>query len=336
MRKYLRLRDRAKQIALALCLFALGAPSAIAQTTEEPPAPDPAAIIAPNHKPGFYVFATGEGIWFSTDLVEWAYSGQVFSQLPQWARSFVPGATSYWAPDITLYRGLYYLYYAVSTFGSQRSAIGLAVNQTIDPSDPTYNWQDRGMVIESTSIPFGPNFNAIDPHLVIDKDRQWFLFFGSYWSGIKFIRLDPRNGKPFRDSRIEPVAKRAPEVSPDAIEGAYVFRHRDFYYLFVSWDMCCAGLASTYKVAVGRSRSVAGPYVDRKGVKMLDGGGAIILKSNSRWIGPGGNSVLHTSGEDYIFYHAYDAENLSLGEVLRVSPISWSSDWWPVVGPPLQ
>src|SRR5215469_12761648 len=249
MRKFVRLRWCAKQIAFALWLFALVAPGAIAQTTDEPSAPDPAAILAPSHKPGYYVFGTGEGIWFSTDLIEWAYDGQEFSQLPQWARSFDPGATAYWAPDITLYRGLYYLYYAVSIFGSQQSAIGLAVNRTIDPSDPTYSWQDRGMVIES--IPFRGDFNAIDPHLVIDQHGQWFLFFGSYWSGIKFTRLDPRNGKPFPDAKIEPVAKRARDVSPaDAIEGAYVFRRRDFYYLFVSWDMCCAGLASTYTVAV--------------------------------------------------------------------------------------
>ncbi len=257
---------------LALCITQTDAG---AQTTTEPPAPDPAVIAAPDGKPGYYVFGTGGGIWFSTDLINWTYEGQVFEQLPQWAQKAVPGATIYWAPDISLHNGLYYLYYAVSTFGSQQSVIGLATNATIDPSDPNYQWQDRGLVIKS--LPGRENFNAIDPALFVDGKGRWRLFFGSFWSGIKARGINPRTGKLAAGGAIESVAARAASVYPDSIEGSYVIQHGDFYYLFVSWGSCCSGASSTYEIAVGRSKSASGPYVDKAGLRMRKGGGTIVV-----------------------------------------------------------
>lgn len=299
--------------------------------------PDPAIITAPAGQHGYYVFSTGPGIliWYSKDLTSWKMVGHVFAEpVPRWAKTIVPRAEVVWAPDISLHDGLYYLYYAVSGIPSRHSVIGLAVNKTIDPTDRAYHWEDRGLVIDS--VPGRDNLNAIDPALFVDTDSQWYLFFGSYFSGIKVLRVDPKTGKPFGANNPMITVAARPNTRFHSIEGAYVIRRVDFNYLFVSWDFCCAGAWSNYKVAVGRSRNVTGPYVDRSGYQMVDGGGTLLLKGDRRWRGPGHNSVLTTSDGQWLVYHAFDANDPSAGRVLQIRPMSWSSDGWPALGPPLE
>ena len=134
--------------------------------------------------------------------------------------------------------------------------------------------------------------------------------------------------------KIVAVAARAKGVDPPAIEAPYVVFRDGFYYLFVSWDFCCAGVDSTYKIVVGRSKSVLGPYVDIRGRPMADGGGSLITASSRRWRGPGHNSVLHTDRGDWLVHHAYDANDVTLGRVLQIRPLYWI-DGWPSGGQPL-
>jgi arabinan endo-1,5-alpha-L-arabinosidase len=47
-----------------------------------------------------------------------------------------------WDPDVHLVGDEYFLYYAVSTFGSQVSAAGLATSGSMEPG----SWTDRGGV----------------------------------------------------------------------------------------------------------------------------------------------------------------------------------------------
>lgn len=295
--------------------------------------PDPAAITARDGS-GHYIFSTGEGIaiWHSRDRQSWQRIGRVFGEaVPAWAKKLIPKADSIWAPDIQFASGKYYLYYSVSTFGSQRSMIGLAVNSTLNPRDRTYRWEDRGLVIES--FPDKNDYNAIDPALFVDGDRG-YLVWGSYWTGIKGTEVDLATGKP-ASSQPEtiPLARRAP-VAPTSIEGAYIVKHDKWYYLFVSWDFCCARENSTYKVLVGRSESPLGPYGDRQGRKLTDGGGTLVLMSDQRWRGPGHNSVLQSDDGDYLVYHVVDALAPDKGRILQLRPIAWR-DGWPVVGDPV-
>jgi arabinan endo-1,5-alpha-L-arabinosidase len=104
--------------------------------------------------------------------------------------------------------------------------------------------------------------------------------------------------------------------------------------LFVSFDVCCMGSASTYKIMVGRSTKITGPYVDRQGDPMLQGGGTLVVASNARFKGPGSSSVLAADGQSYLTYHAYDALDGGV-PTLQIRPLSWDSQGWPVVGPPL-
>ncbi len=295
--------------------------------------PDP-AIIQPREGGPVYVFSTGRGvpIFRSDDLFHWKSMGRVFGRgEPAWARQAVPGAGGFWAPDIRWFDGRYYLYYAVSTFGSQRSVIGMAVDKTLDPASPDYRWEDRGLVVESS--PGKCDFNAIDPAMFVDRDNRPYLFWGSFWSGIKAAKLDSATGKlPRGNPAITSVATRARGVEPPAIEAPYVLYHDGNYYLFVSWDSCCDQERSSYKVVVGRSKSVLGPYRDFDGRPMSEGGGTLVLASYGKWRGPGHNSALSTSQGDWLVLAGYDAENLDLGRVLQVRRMYWPNDGWPVAG----
>ena len=300
-------------------------------------APDPTGVVTQDAagKTVYYVAATGEGVQLlrSTDLIHWESSGRVFQQpVPDWARRAVPGTRGIWAPDLSYHDGLYYLYYSVSTFGSQRSVIGLAVNKTMDPANPDYEWQDRGQVIASNATDH--DFNAIDPALLVDEDGRWLLFWGSHWGGLKVVEVEPKTGKPRSGAEIQAVASR-PHTSSHAIEAPYVIFHQGYYYLFASWDGCCDGADSTYKVVVGRSRQAAGPYVDADGRPLLDGGGTVVLQNSERWRGPGHNGVLAKDQQQWMVHHTYDMQNLKAQRILQVRPMSWTKSGWPQVGEPL-
>ncbi|QDU56233.1 arabinan endo-1,5-alpha-L-arabinosidase [Aeoliella mucimassa] len=300
-------------------------------------AADP-TIVAVENKQGqteYYVVATGRGVrlYKSTDLKKWKYLGRVFeNNVPEWARRAVPGSNGIWAPDLSYHNGLYYMYYSVSTFGSQRSVIGLAVNKAIDPESPDYKWEDRGLVIESS--PETTNFNAIDPALLVDEQGRWLLYWGSFWTGLKVVEVDPATGKPKPDAEIQPIAAR-PNHPAHAIEAAYVIFHDGYYYLFVSWDSCCDGADSTYRVLVGRSREATGPFVDADGKPMLEGGGTLVIESSERWRGPGHNCVLTTDEGQWMVHHTYDMQNLRAQRILQIRPMTWTEQGWPKVGEPV-
>ncbi len=301
-------------------------------------APEPTGDVRNVHDPTvieaagrFYLFSTRAGISVrcSEDLVRWRLCGDVFGHLPQWAVEEVPGLRGLWAPDISYFNGRYHLYYSASTFGSNRSAIGLVTNTTLDPSSADYAWRDQGKVIGSTRT---DDWNAIDPNVVLDEAGQPWLSFGSFWGGIKLRRLDPATGKlSAQDETLYALASRPRSKElPGAVEAPAIVRRDGYYYLFVSFDFCCRGAKSTYNVRVGRSRRVTGPYVDRVGKAMTEGGGTLVLEGGGRWAGPGHCAVLQTKGGDKLVYHAYDTEWRGT-PTLRVSDIVWDKEGWPAV-----
>jgi arabinan endo-1,5-alpha-L-arabinosidase len=282
-----------------------------------------------------YLFATGQGISVqrTRDLKEWEYLPAVFGNTPTWMRKEVPGFDgSLWAPDISLHDGVYYLYYSVSTFGSNQSCIGLATNTTLDPHSPAYKWVDAGKVLESS--PGRDNWNAIDPALSVDAEGRWYLAFGSFWDGIKMVAIDPGSGMALHDPPDLISLARRPDVKYDPIEASYIYHRGGYYYLFVSFDFCCRRMMSDYKVAVGRSPAITGPYVDQKGTPMSAGGGSVVLESYDDVHGPGHCSVLHDGDRDLLVHHMYDGKRGGAA-VLQVRPITWSSDGWPEIGQPL-
>jgi arabinan endo-1,5-alpha-L-arabinosidase len=281
----------------------------------------------------FYLFSTRAGISIrcSTDLVRWKLCGDVFGHLPQWAVQDVPGLRGLWAPDISYFNGKYHLYYSASTFGSNRSSIGLATNLTLDPTSDKYRWEDQGKIIGSYS---SNDWNAIDPNIVLDEQGQPWLSFGSFWSGIKLRKIDHTTGKlSSLDQTLYSLASRPrTKELPGAIEAPTIFRKNGYYYLFVSFDFCCRGKESTYNIRVGRARRVTGPYTDRSGKPMMEDGGTLLLAGEGRWRGPGHCAILQDKNGEKLVYHAYDAEWRGT-PTLRITPLIWDAEGWPTVSP---
>jgi arabinan endo-1,5-alpha-L-arabinosidase len=289
----------------------------------------------------YYVFATtsnpAEGqfpIRCSNDLLAWKICGHVFETIPAWIHEASPTTKELWAPDISFFQGKFHLYYAYSAFGVNTSGIALVTNDTLDSQSPKYHWKDEGLVLKSTR---DDDFNAIDPNIVFDASGQPWLSFGSFWGGIKMRRIDAVTGKTSTgDAKLYSLAARARPEMPEppkpglpadwqAIEAPFIVHHGDYYYLFVSFDLCCRGTNSNYRTMVGRSAQVTGPYVDADGKTMLSGGGTQLLWPNSRWIGPGGESVLQRPESDILVFHAYDA--ITGKPALQISTLTWESGW---------
>jgi arabinan endo-1,5-alpha-L-arabinosidase len=282
----------------------------------------------------YYLFSTGDPagvigngniqIRTSTDLRNWSYEGTVFAAKPAWITSALGSIPNLWAPDISYFGGLWHLYYAGSSFGSNDSVIGLATTPTLDPRSPAYHWTDDGQVFGSTSA---DDYNAIDPSLVNAADGGKWLVFGSFWSGIKLIQLDAATGKPAASPTVYSLAAKA---SPDPEEGAGITYHDGYYYLFVAVGYCCRGISSTYHIQVGRSASITGPYLDASGTAMLNGGGMDVQGTDAGMIGPGSPFVFTDAGASYLVYHYYDA--FDQGDAwVQVRPLAWIGGW-PVTG----
>ena len=259
---------------------------------------------------------------------KWQREGRVFSeqQFPAWHDQLVPGNRGFlWAPDVIAIDGQYFLYYSVSTFGKNTSAIGLAVGRTLDVSSPQWRWEDRGVVLASVKT---NRFNAIDPAIFRDATNgSLWMTFGSFWDGIHLVELNGETGL-----RREP--DKAPlrlAFSPE-IEAPFLHRREGYYYLFVNWGKCCRGVDSTYEIRVGRSRAVTGPYLDRGGVDLRERGGTVVLASGDRWIGPGHASIHERGGREWLVHHYYDRDNNGRPR-LRMVPVIWSGDGWPEIGP---
>mgnify|MGYP000899610457 CR=1 FL=1 len=286
------------------------------------------------HDGHYYLFSTGHGVPIrrSRDLIHWEFLGQVFPEpLPAWAAKEIPGSVFPWAPDIALLDGRYHLYYSISTFGKNRSAIGLATNRTLDPAHRDYAWRDEGKVFESSP---GDDYNAIDANVFNVVGGKRLFLFGSFWGGIQMVEMDPRTNRPRPGAPVRTVARRPP---PGAVEAPFLTRRGDFFYLFVSFDVCCRGGDSTYNIRVGRARAADGPYVDRAGKPLLEGGGTVVLEGEpapGRVAGPGHCAVLREWGRDLLVHHFYDRAEKGV-PTLQIRPLVWDRDGWPTAGPSL-
>ena len=283
---------------------------------------DPSTILKEHDR--YFLFGTGRGILSksSPDLIHWTNGPSIFTNPPAWTTNAVPGYRGHtWAPDV-IHLGRHYLvYYSVSTFGKQVSAIGLVTSPTLDPTSPDYVWTDRGEVLRSTN---SSPFNAIDPSVYRDRDDRLWIAFGSFWKGIHLVELSPKTG--LRLAPDSPVHRLAWN---DAIEAACLTQHGDFHYLFVNWGRCCRGTNSTYEVRVGRSQAITGPYLDREERNLVDGGGSLFLETAGRFIGPGHIGLLDEGGTNWFSYHYYDVDTNGRSR-LAIGRLEWTADGWPV------
>lgn len=305
-------------------------------TTETPMVHDP---VMAKEGDTYYIYATGMGIqqMTSKDRKTWTVLPQpVMTVIPGWTTDSVPGFVSHvWAPDVIQWHGRWWMAYSCSTFGKNGSAIGLLSSNSLRSN----MWKDEGCIV--TSREKRDEWNAIDPNFVIDDNDQPWLVWGSFWDGIQLARLDSTMHlatKPVTIARrYSPGDTNAAEnptsryAGRNAIEAPFIFRHGDYYYLFVSWDYCCRGAKSNYRVAVGRSKKVSGPYLDRNGKDMLMGGGTLFIEGDKKeWEAAGHCAAYTFDGEDIFICHGYSTTRNGAALLIQ-RPISWTADGWPVL-----
>jgi len=295
---------------------------------------DPSAIDVEGH---WVSFQTGQegGLYqgaillkTSPDGINWSNAGAIGKGVPKWAEAVLGyKSRNIWAPSISVRDGTYYLYYSISSFGLNQSAIGLMTNSAFDPANPGVGWQDQGEVLHST---LKGDWNAIDPFRIDSGDGRAWLSFGSYWSGIKLRELDPKSGKLLTaDTPTFDLAAHG----HGSIEASSILEHDGKFYLFVSYDQCCQGIASTYRIMVGRADAVTGPYSGKTGTPMLKSGATQLQARIGRYIGPGGQEPVKTPSGDVLIYHYYDGDDGGTSK-LQIAPITWTDDGWPELAPP--
>ncbi len=291
----------------------------------------------------YYAFYTGRNIGFATsaDRKTWTvHRDGLLTAIPKWTRDSVAKFKSHiWAPDIIRWHGRWWMAYSCSTFGKNTSAIGLLSCTSLEKAD----WQDMGCLVASREG--RDNWNAIDPNFCEDGQGNLWLTWGSFWDGIQQSPLavahTPDGRKTLRlADKPRTIARRYYKNTPqgfqnptskhaglNAIEAPFIFRHGEYYYLFVSWDYCCQGMKSTYRTVVGRSRSISGPYLDREGKPMSEGGGTLIIEGDKQQYEAAGHcAAYHFADGDLFICHGY-AIALGGQSVLIQKPIRWVDDW---------
>lgn len=274
--------------------------------------PDPTVIRSPEGT--FYLYATENTrnvpVYRSDNLIDWEFVGTAFndSTRPQWNPK-----GNIWAPDINIIDDRYVLYYSKSEWGGEWTC-GIGVATSDSPEGP---FTDHGALFISKDIGVQ---NSIDPFFISDNGRN-YLFWGSF-HGIYGIELsaDGLSLAPGASPR---------QIAGNFMEGTYIHRRGPYYYLFGSTGSCCEGNRSTYRVTVGRSENLFGPYADREGRQLLDDNFEVILEGSDFVAGPGHNAEIITddTGRDWFIYHGYLRERPRGGRRVFMDPVEWTDGW---------
>jgi arabinan endo-1,5-alpha-L-arabinosidase len=322
--------------ALAACLGCAGSTDVVAiqKAPAEPTEPvqvslsgdlelyDPSGIFDGER---YWLVSTGKGMPMrvSSNLEQFELLGDAVFGLPEWAAEYVPNAEHFWSPDVAYFAGRYHLYYALAGGGVHVACVGHASSSKLGLAG---TWTDDGEPLICTEE--DSDWFAIDPSVLILDDGKAWLLLGSSGSGLKLLELDASGLR----TAAEPIPVAA---RPDGgiIQASAITYHAGFYYLFAAFDLCCRGVDSTRSIRVGRSSALRGPYLDRDGTPLLEGGGSVLLTSGTRWKGPGSNDVLHRGDQSYSFYFAYDADDGGRAS-LRLSTLTWDTDGWPLSAGP--
>ncbi|MBQ7690998.1 MAG: family 43 glycosylhydrolase [Muribaculaceae bacterium] len=265
----------------------------------------------------YYLLATGEKVYRSSNLVDWVCVGDAFGDNPH--PTFVPEVKRYWAPCVTRQNGRYVLYFALSTWGGVDAAsIGVA---TASSAAGPFKLVGDGKLFSSGEVGVR---NSIDPNYIED-DGHKYIVWGS-WFGIWLIELTD-DGLAVKDLSVKH------QIAGTRFEAPYVYKRGDYYYLFCSIGACCEGARSTYETVVGRATNLFGPYYDKEGMPMLGNACTIMLTTNDVCIAPGHNSriIEDEAGKTWMFFHGYLRTAPEKGRIAWLDEVKWDGDGWPHV-----
>ena len=300
--------------------------------------------LQPGHDPSMVRFEDGYAfmstnnnlqLWTSEDAYTWRDHKSTVSKIPQWAYTYAPTTEGIWAPDVYYMNGEYRVYYCVSVFGKRTSAIGYQSTKSIMPGTTGYGWTDHGHVFHTVA---SDKYNAIDADVVRDTEGNYWMAFGSFGLGIQLIKLDAKTGYQASDDKtVYNIARRTSKASGGAEEGPSLIEHGGKYFLFTAWDKCCQQgptiEQTTYKTAYGRADKVTGPYKDRAGYDMANGGGTILMERYGRYVGPGGGEAFQDLNRVRFVHHYYDLNGDKYNHI-HIRDVVFTDDNWAEMGQP--
>ena len=300
--------------------------------------------LQPGHDPSMVRFEDGYALmstnnnlqlWTSEDAYTWQNHKSTVSKIPQWAYTYAPTTEGIWAPDVYYMNGEYRVYYCVSVFGKRTSAIGYQSTKSIMPGTTGYGWTDHGHVFHTVA---SDKYNAIDADVVRDTEGNYWMAFGSFGLGIQLIKLDAKTGYQASDDKtVYNIARRTSKASGGAEEGPSLIEHGGKYFLFTAWDKCCQQgptiEQTTYKTAYGRADKVTGPYKDRAGYDMANGGGTILMERYGRYVGPGGGEAFQDLNRVRFVHHYYDLNGDKYNHI-HIRDVVFTDDNWAEMGQP--
>ena len=238
-----------------------------------------------------FEFAPGFLIWHSTDLVNWEPIAKALTEY----------AGNVWAPDLTYYKGQFYIYAPIDE--------EIMVLTAEKPEGP---W----------SAPAKVGIRGIDPGHVADDEGNRYLFYGSGYvaeltpDGLS-VKGEPRkayDGWRFPDEWV---------VEGRFLESPKLTYRNGYYYLTVAQGGS-SGPATSHMVASARSRQPWGPYEDSPCNPIIR-----TQNRNERWLSKGHGSIVDTpNGDWWIIYHAYEKGYYTLGRQTLLEPLEWTEDGW--------
>ncbi|WP_195470752.1 family 43 glycosylhydrolase [Bacteroides xylanisolvens] len=277
---------------------------------------------------GFYLYATQTNsywipIYFSKDLVNWEFKRSAFRKATRPTEDVLPDGGAFWAPEIRHINGKYVLYFSWAKWGDgSKSYTAVATSDS-----PVGDFLNAKPLLITDD--FGSN--CID-QFYYEEDGKKYMFVGSF-NGIYVTELTDDGLSVKRGADGKPVLKK--QVCGRAFEGTNIYKKGKYYYLFASINNCCDGIDSRYKVVVGRSEKLLGPYVNREGKDMMSNSWTLVLEGDGEtFFGPGHNSIIipDDAGTDWMIYHSYVKENGAVGGRLgMLDRIVWSADGWPTI-----
>ena len=296
--------------------------------------PDPAVLRVADGT--FYVYSTvgrldgkqcNIRVMKSRDLVSWEPVGDAIPEVG----SFNSLTSSHWAPHVTEYKGMFYLYYSTNLdkwTKENKQGMGIAVAVSDSPEGP--------FITTEEPLVYGDGFEHIDPMLFIDsKTSRKYLYWGSHHKPIHVREMD--------DDMIHfKEGSEQMDVWPcnwdrdyeKLLEGPWIIEKSGKYYMFTSGDNCC-GEGAHYAIMVARSDDPMGPFVTMGEALGLDD--SVVMEFNERWLAPGHNAVVtDDAGDEWLVYHAYDLEKKRLGQdgkrklagrEMLIDKIVWENGW---------
>lgn len=252
-----------------------------------------------------FIFFPCIPISHSKDLINWEIIGHAITD-PKWAKlDGLEGGRGYWAPDISFYKGKFYI----------------TATYRLNDVPPTY----RRQIVVSSDKPQGPysepvfiDEDGIDPSIFNDDDGKRYMLLNR---GARIFELDESGTRKISEAKLLFYGdhKRAPE-------GPHLYKKDGYYYLLEAEG----GTGPGHRVTVSRSKELFGNYEpcpynpimrqkDPEAGIQRCGHGDLVETGDGRWY------MVYLCGR--MIGDGYSI----LGRETAIDPVTWTMDGWPVV-----